>query len=243
MFMGLTSVDAIKLQERTIDDQRKSAIAPYQHGDYDAAERALREFLKQHNKDIAAWHYLGGTYEKLGKPREAIKAHEKAAKLGEWLLTKRLENSVGLNYLEEAQSIGNVLGLAGISCERYLFLSNHSSREVLNEWAERIEYLNDFASSTRSNKDSIGKVYSGKEAVKARIISKPNLLTKGARQNKVRGRVVLRAVFASDGHVRAIAPIQSLPRPDWELPSCSPIVFQPALLDGKPVTFVTLEYN
>jgi protein TonB len=89
--------------------------------------------------------------------------------------------------------------------------------------------------------------YGDEVTSKARVLSKPEpLYTDAARQARIIGTVVLRAVFSADGRVRNIMVIKPLPYglTEQALIAARGIRFTPAILDGVPVSmFVQLEYN
>ena len=82
---------------------------------------------------------------------------------------------------------------------------------------------------------------------KARVLSKPEpQYPEEARKHQVTGTVVLRAVFAADGKVKAIFPVRSLPRGLTlnAIRAAQQIRFIPATKDGQPVSmFIQVEYN
>ena len=101
--------------------------------------------------------------------------------------------------------------------------------------------------SIQSNQ-SEEKIYTVKELTKkAVIISKPNPeYTLIARENRVTGTVVIRAVFRSSGKVTNVQAIRRLPDGLTEkaIEAARKIRFKPAEKDGRPVsTFVIIEYN
>jgi TonB family protein len=82
---------------------------------------------------------------------------------------------------------------------------------------------------------------------KAKIKSKPNAeYTREARENRVEGTVVLRAVLSSAGEVTNIAVVRGLPHglSGKAVEAARKIEFEPALKDGRAVSqYVTIEYN
>jgi TonB family protein len=92
------------------------------------------------------------------------------------------------------------------------------------------------------------KIYMGRGVdVKARLISKPEpAYTKDARDNRVEGTVILRAILSSNGSVENIRVVQGLPDglTTQAIESAKGIKFVPAMKDGKPVSmWIQLEYN
>lgn len=247
---GMPAANSSPLQTPAVADERESGISFYGKGDYQGAAKVFREIVKRQKDDVIAWHYLGLAMEKLGRPDEARKAHEKAARLGEALLTKQLDHSSGPDYGTLLGSINTHLHLAATSAQRYLLLSSRPSKSKIEQWTDRYEYLSDLGvlSNASGGNGTLGLVYTHKEVTtKVRIISKPEpQYTEEARKKQTTGTVILRAVFAADGKVRAIVPLSPLPNglTANSIRAARQIRFVPAMKDGKPVSiFLQLEYN
>ena len=211
-------------------------IQLYKQGDFEGASKALRTAIKRQKNDISAWHYLGLSLGQLGKKDDARKAHEKAAKVADALFY----SSVGLGpNLPKAQ-----LAQAADSADLYLALSVNPSKKKTQEWHGRAELLRFFASDT----PPAGELYSTKDVTtKVRVLSKPEpSYTEQARSNQVTGTVILRCVFAADGHVRAIHVVAGLPDGLTlrAILASLQIKFIPATKDGRPVSvWMELQYN
>lgn len=96
--------------------------------------------------------------------------------------------------------------------------------------------------------DTGERIYMGKGVdVKARLITKPEpAYTKDARDNKVEGTVIIRAVLSKTGRVENIRVFQGLADGLTEeaIKAARQIEFVPATKDGKPVSmWIQLEYN
>ena len=92
------------------------------------------------------------------------------------------------------------------------------------------------------------KAFSGKDVTtKPRVLSKPEpQYTEEARQHQITGTVVLRCIFAEDGRVINIVPIQGLRYglTRKAINAAYGIEFIPATIDGRPVSmYMQLEYN
>src|SRR2546422_537575 len=74
-------------------DERERGIQLFQNGDTKGAIDALRIAVKRKQDDLSAWHYLGLALEQKGDRGGARKAHEKAARLGDDLLERQLNQS------------------------------------------------------------------------------------------------------------------------------------------------------
>jgi TonB family protein len=219
-----------------ISEERDRGIQLYQQGDAKGAIELLRQAVKLHKDDLSAWHYLGLSFGQAGKQGDALKAHEKAAKIAETLLTNSLDRAVTLpkNQLMEAAD----------SADQYLLLSVNPERKQTEEWRDRAEFLRVFAIDPAS----LSEVYSAKEVTtKVRILSKAEAhYTEQARQDQIKGTVVLRCVLAADGHVRGVRVVAGLGGGLTlrAIVAAQHIKFIPAIKDGHPVSmWMMLEYN
>ena len=228
-------------------DERESGIELYEKGDTAGAIRALQGFVKRNKNDIRAWHHLGLSFAKLNKTDEALKAHEKAAKLGSQLiknLSKGVVSPIGslvrfFPYIRE-------LTEAADSAQWYLGLSSNPSVEKVWKWQERVALLRGYVEF--SQELSVRRIFTPQEVTtKARIISKPiPEYTEEARKNHVTGRVSLLLVLSADGKVLGSIPTDELPDGLTEkaIEAARKIRFDPASIDGKPVSqFIKVEYN
>jgi TonB family protein len=216
----------------SIPEDRERGIQLYKQGDFAGASQILGTVVKRQKNDITAWHYLGLALAQLGKRDDARKAHEKAAKIAEALLDQMVtpQNSQLVDAAESA--------------EQYLALSVNLSSRKLQEWRDRSSYLRVLTAATPGEM----RVYGGKEVeTKVRVLSKPEpTYTEEARKNQVTGTVILRAVFAVDGRVRAIHVVSGLPDglSQRAILAAQHIKFIPATKDGKPVSmWMELQYN
>jgi tetratricopeptide (TPR) repeat protein len=185
----------------TAFEERDRGIQLYQQGDAKGAVEFLRKAVEHHKDDISAWHNLGLALEKLGKRDDARKAHQKAGKIAEGLLTSSLDRPGGLPRAQLLE--------AADSSDRYLALSVSPSRKKTREWSDRAELLRVLG----TDRPPVGELYTGKNVTtKARVLSKPEpSYTEQARKDQVTGTVILRCVFAADGQVRAIHVVAGLP--------------------------------
>src|SRR5688572_15626485 len=193
-------------------DETARGIALYEQGRNDEAIKILRKAAERYN-NLRAWHYLGLALEKKGDAKEARKAHEKAAKLGETLVETQLD---GTPHSRESRrllsEISVELAEAGRSAQRYVELNPGLSRSKHEDWTLRAESLLGFAGMNEADPDGQSVLTARQVDVKAIILSKPNpSYTEEARRNLVKGTVVLRAVLAANGKVVAIFPIKGLP--------------------------------
>jgi TonB family protein len=92
------------------------------------------------------------------------------------------------------------------------------------------------------------RVYLGRQVDRrARLLSRPEPdYTRRARRNRVRGRVVLRAVLAASGKVERVTVVKRLPDGLTEeaIKAARAIKFEPAERDGRKVSqSVVIEYH
>src|SRR6266852_1696526 len=87
-----TCADAMAQQPAgNVSEDRDRGIQLYQQGDFPGAVKLLRSATHKGKTDLSAWHWLGLALERQGKPGDARKAHEKAAKLGDALLMRQVD--------------------------------------------------------------------------------------------------------------------------------------------------------
>ena len=225
-------------------------ISLYEKGDNLAAIKALQLAVKKDKANLRAWHYLGLSFERVGKTADARKAHEKAARLGDDLLEVLFIRIGASDQTRSFQEIHDPLLLAVQSAQKYIALSGKLSKSKQEEWNNRVESLRDFVevSDTKSSTMGERQIFSAKEVTtRARVLSKPEpQYTEKARGNRITGTVVLRAIFAADGKVRAIRPVKALPDglTLMAIEAARRIRFVPATKDGRPVSmYIQLEYN
>ena len=225
-------------------------IELYKQGDDKGALGVLRRVVKERENEIAAWHYIALIYTRMGKTDDARKAHEKAAKSGEWLLDRLYTTTPYPDALASIVKYRPLLLLAAESAAKYLELTSNPSRSKAEEWNNRAEMLRDYVEMAEGKSDNavLTKVYSPKDVeVKARLLTRPEPgYTDEARNNRVTGTVVLRAIFSFDGKVRAIKAIKGLPDGlTYEaIRAARRIKFVPATINGKPVSqYIQIEYN
>jgi TonB family protein len=229
--------------------QTAQGVALYEKGDDAAAVELLRQAVRERKGDLKAWHYLGLALGRQGQTDPARKAHEKAARLGEELL-ESLFTSVP--YESVATSAGHYRALleeAADSAEKYLALTPKPSSSKVEEWSGRAAALRDYVRlSEAGGGNQTHRVYKTSEVTtKARVLSRPEpQMTEEARQRRVNGVIVIRAIFAFDGKVRGIRVVKGL---DYGLDeeavrAARQIKFTPATIDGQPVSqYFQIEYS
>lgn len=209
---------------------------------------SLKAAVKRNKNDLGAWHKLGNALEQSSNIKEAVKAHEKAARLGDKLLSEQLDGpGAHSGFSERLQPIRTALAEAAESAQKYLRLSPKRSEKKAQEWQLRADSLQAFSEIANASPGT-PSIYTGKEvSVKARVISKPEpSYTEEARQKQVTGTIVLRAIFAANGQVVGIRAVSGLPNglTQQAINAARRIKFIPAVKDGRPVSmYIQLEYN
>src|SRR5260370_27305334 len=79
--------------QQTVSGSDDRGIQLYRQGDFQGASKALKLAVDRQKNDIRAWHYLGLALSQLGKKSDARKAHERAARTADILLTSSLGRS------------------------------------------------------------------------------------------------------------------------------------------------------
>lgn len=230
-------------------DERTRAFELYQSGDMEGAIKLFRSAVKKNKNDLGSWHYLGLALQKQGKASDARKAHERAARLGENLLSALFDRSGFADSAALISRYSQQITEAADSARRYIELSPNLSKSKTYEWQARAYFLGDFVGFDSPGSASESKrIYTSRELIiKARILKKPEAeYTDEARNHQITGTVVLRAVLASDGYVRQIRPVATLPYGlTWRaILAARRIRFIPATIDGRPVSqYIQIEYN
>jgi TonB family protein len=235
-------------QQPPTTDETARGISLQQQGKTEEAVASLRSAVKGNKNDLRAWHYLGLALEQNGEAKEARKAHDKAANLGDKLLADLLNDAVsGEEISRRLPPIRENLAEAGESAQMYLQIAPKPSGRKLLDWQLRAESLLAFAEIAKAPPGTPA-VLTGKEvSVKARVLSKPEpQYADEARRKQITGTVVLQAIFAANGRVLGIRPVKGLPYglTEQAIDAARHIRFVPAMKDGRPVSlFIQLEYN
>jgi Gram-negative bacterial TonB protein C-terminal len=235
---------AARLQEPSSGNLTRG-IGLLETGDAISSAKLLQSITKKEKGNMVAWHWLGVAFERQGKTGDARKAHEKAARLGDNLLMREIETAGLDNWIQAVERLKPQIKLAADSADSYIKLSGKLSRSKAQEWTDRSEFLHDYE---QFPKVSGLIIYKGKDVTtKARVLEKPEpAYTEEARDHQVTGTVVLRAIFAADGKVRAIVPVVRLPHglTGCAIRAARKIRFIPATKEGKPVSmWMELQYN
>ena len=197
-------------------------------------------------------HYtLGVIYLRTGNREQALTLAELAIKENPALPNAYLLKSQSLVFFmssamvrlewEEEEGRQARYREAAQALETYLKMIPDSASRSL--WQDQLDSLRVYSQLSADPHVFVGN----QVTAKARILSKPApSYTTEARDQKVTGTVVLRAVFTAEGQVKYILVIVGLPGGLTEraIEAARRIKFQPATKDGKPVSmWIQLEYN
>jgi tetratricopeptide (TPR) repeat protein len=223
---------------------REAGIALYERKEYQQSSQALERAVTIWKDDLAAWHYLGLALEELSLNKDAINAHQKAAKLGSSLVISTMKGRA--NWLSGlSRDNAQLIHAAAVSADRYIKLSSPKNSQ-LDEWSERAMSLRELAEFASSDGLLIN-LYTGKEVqTKAHVLDVP-APEYGPENQMPPTTVVLRGIFTADGHVRGIFPLDSDQFQGYGvacIKAARKIRFTPALKDGKPVSmYMEFQYN
>jgi TonB family protein len=128
-----------------------------------------------------------------------------------------------------------------------IFLQLNATKPSAKHWTEQLDALRFYVTSANEEKSDDKVFRSQGLTTKARVLKKPEpFYTEIARQNQIRGTVILNVVLAADGSVKHILIVKDLPHGMTErcVEAARQIQFEPAVVDGRPVSVLTrLEYN
>ncbi len=235
---------------QTVPPADSAGIQLLEKGDDEGAIKLLRAVVKKDGANVRAWHYLGLALEHRGQTGDARKAYEQAARLGDaWVEAVFLKIGKG-DDSHLLRQIHEPLIWALASARKYIALTTKPSKAKAREWNERLQSLRDFEELADAANYLPGQrlVFpAGEVTSRARVLSKPPpTYTEEARRNRISGTIVLVAIFAMDGKVKAIRALKTLPDglTEMAISAARQIRFIPAMKDGKPVSrFMHLEYN
>ncbi len=127
------------------------------------------------------------------------------------------------------------------------FLQLNATKPSAQNWAEQLETLRFYVTSANEEKSDDKVFRSQGLTTRPRVLRKPEpSYSEIARQNMIRGTVILNVVLAADGSVKHILIVKDVPLGLTErcVEAARQIQFEPAVIDGRPVSVLTrLEYN
>ena len=183
--------------------------------------------------------------------KDALKAQfQTAIEQADTALNINPSFSLALITRSFAQSKLEQYSEAAASLERFLVLNpDDLDAETWREQATMLaQRSRDSQPTAATSLPSTLAILSGREtSQKARVLSKPEpSYTEAARRAGVTGKIVLRAIFSSDGEVKSLRVSQALPfgLTTAAIQAARRIKFTPAMKDGTPVSmYIQLEYN
>lgn len=235
------------VEQQSTTEKTSSHSTLQQEPKSDETLDSLRATVKRNKNDLTAWNHLGLVLEQKGDQKEARKAHEKAAKLGDKLLAEQLnEVTSGADFSSRLIPLAPMLAVAGASAEKYIQLAKLSG-EKLQEWKLRADALQAYAEIANAPPGTPALLTGKEVSVKARVIAKPEpQYTEEARKAGITGIVVLRAILAANGRLIGIRVVKGLSGGLTEraIVAARKIKFTPAMKDGRPVSmFIQIEYS
>lgn len=226
-------------------EETKRGIEFYNQGNDAEAIKLLKEAAEKDKNDIEARYYLGLTYARSGKTKDASKAFEQAAARGYEIFLEQVEpggDEQNLSFV----NLKNLFEPAYKSAEQYLLINPNLKTKKREEWeglAAILKGLTDYVNGSLNE-----NVYKPSEVTtKARITYNPQPeYTEDARKSMATGTIRLQVVLGKDGKVWLIIPVIRLAHSLTEkaVKAARKIKFIPATKDGQPVSqWITIEYN
>ncbi len=231
--------------------ERDDGIKLFMQGKYDDAATSLKKAVKQNDKDLQALNYLGWTFEKQDKTIEAAKNYKKCGETLVILIEEQLREKLGgsrqANDKETVKDFVrknlDVEFSAGMACANGLERTNLKQAES-EDWQTKMLLITYFGKSAEFQADSETDKNS---ATNVKIIKKPfPQYTESARASRSGGGIRLYVLFAANGKIGFIVPLNDLPDGLTEsaINAAKDIKFNPATKDGKPVSVVKqIEYS
>lgn len=222
----------------------------YKRGDYENAVKVLKKAAGRKEDDPDAWHFLGLTYSKLGKSKDALKAFEKAVALSFQPLVPKpsppgevYEKISTEEKLSRRLKLASNLQRAADIVEDYLTLQPPGA----GFWLTQLESLRFHAQQSAKLADQASVFMSTQVEKRAQVLDHPEPLpTERAMVHGVTGTIAIRFVLAADGTVQHILVLTFLPDglTDKAVEAARAIKFIPAMKDGHPVSqFAAIMYN
>ena len=234
---------ALKIEPAIANAHYVVSVVRLNAGTYDEALSAANESIRLNSKLAAAylvksealWGLYSGPVD--NSAREQTLFPSRPAPTPKSLTPEQWEERRRKVKEDEA-----LLRQSAESLETYLKLN--PAEPSADRWQAQLATLKAISNIGEAGPDAVK--YGGDVTTKARVLAKPApQYTDEARRAGIRGRVVLRAIFGSDGRVRHILVLKGLPMGlSWQaIEAARHIRFTPAEIDGKPVSmFVQLEY-
>lgn len=247
LFLLIVFCVCVKSSFAQQSEETKRGIEFYNQGKDKEAIELLKTATKRNKEDIEAWHYLGLSYSRSGKKKDANRAYENAVKRGAVVfISSYIEN----HEKEYLKPLLLQVKAAFESAKEYLLLNQDLKESKLQDWNSRKENLEDFVKLIEGDGDKIIKASSvnsseiPKNAKKAVVTFKP--IPKHSEEALNIGDIRVQAVLGASGKVRRVIPLQkmSVELTDNIITTVKKVEFIPAQIEGRPVSqYVTLEYS
>lgn len=231
--------------------ERDNGIKMFMQGKYDDAAASLKKAVEQNDKDLQALNYLSWTFEKQNKTIEAAKIYKNCGETFVILIEEQLREKLGgIRQANNKESVKDFvrknLGVefsAGMACANGLERTN-PKKATSEDWQTKMLLIAYFGESAEIQVDSETDKNS---ATNVKIIKKPfPQYTESARASLANGVIRLYMLFASNGKIGFIVPLNYLPNGLTEsaMNAAKGIKFNPATKDGKPISVVKqIEYS
>ncbi|MGB7921613.1 MAG: TonB family protein [Pyrinomonadaceae bacterium] len=223
------------------------------------AKGAAQRALATDSGNALAHYVIGAALLREGDPQNALKEAEAALKTrADFPAALLLKTQALISLYASGMVAGGslpgedsraaralMLKEAAGSLDMYLKLSPNIAEAGI--WREQLEALRFYAGLGNKSGGKSDVVQSKEVTTKVHITYKPEPpFTDAARAARISGRVVLQAVFSSDGSVKHILVLRALPLGLTEkaVEAARKLKFTPATKDGRPVSmFYRIEYN
>lgn len=242
---------ALALRPKFAPAHAALAYALLQRNKTDDAAREARTAIGLDATIADAYYILGATRLWAGANAEAIDSADKAIKLRpEFAPSYLLKAQALVGFVPEghpepepSRRLRKERSAQAVEAlEKYLHLLPNAPKKEF--WLGQIEALKAYV--TEKPGAIVDTLVGRQVSTKARVVNKPEPeYTSAALEHKVRGIVILRAVFAADGTVKHITVIRGLPDGLTEacMAAAKKIKFVPATVNGQPVSmWMQIEY-
>ncbi len=221
-----------------------TGIELYQKGDFQGAATKLKN-----DESVVGMYYLALSYDKLNQGKDAGETFEKVFKKTYPTVIEELENRLNVENKDAKDSFAEFLRkqklriqIGAVSADKAVSLKAKMSKQA--DWIAKAVTMVGLFELLKTTET----LYAFDEVeTQPKILKKPIArYTDAARQNNVAGKVKMLVVFAADGTVKTVVPIESLPHglTEQAIEAVKKIEFEPALKNGKTVSVVIIyEYR
>ena len=247
---------AIKLRPDFAPSHTALAYTLFRDNETKDAAREAQTALKLNAQDTQAHYISGAAHLKEGELKEALEESERALKIDPAFAPAALLKGKALVDIFEYRALLKSKDvLADYKARLKETIADMKNRLERNPniadaqiWRDELTLLQLYLQLESPDEPDVERIaFSPKElTTKARILSKPEAeYTEAARQAHINGRVVMRAVLAFDGRLRALRIVEQLHGGLTEeaIKAARRIKFVPAIKDGHSASqFIQIEY-